>query len=67
MTVFDPTLPFTRVGVNGSVRPFSATQPSRRERLSLPQMRHSETTPSNDEVLWISDIGTGFLHGLRCF
>ena len=30
-------------------------------------MRHSGTTPSNDEGVWITDICTGFLHGLCCF
>ena len=37
------------------------------ERVLLPQMRHSGTTPANHEVVWITDICVGFLHGLRCF
>src|SRR5262245_39542436 len=35
-----------------------------RSHTAWPQMRHSGTTPSNDEVVWITDICTGFLHGL---
>ena len=30
-------------------------------------MRHSGTTSLNDGVVWITDICTGFRHGLRCF
>jgi hypothetical protein len=30
-------------------------------------MRHSGTAPSNDEVVWITEICTGFLHGLAVF
>ena len=45
----------------------AGVQPVRRERVFMPQMRHSGTTPANHEVVWITDICVGFLHGLRCF